>query len=310
MLTPLHHIPTHLLVGPLGAGKTSVLSALMAQKPPRERWAVLVNEFGSVGLDAALLSREHSEIVVAELAGGCLCCATGVPFQTTLTQLLRQTRPDRLLIELSGLGHPVPLVRQLLQPPWLDVLRVQPLMAVLDAGRLSAYKNTDWMRPELKAWVGLWVLNKAEQLLLDQSSPIFKDDLPHYQTCFGQLPWALVPQADVSLGRSAALFREGKDSSHQLDTPSTGYWSLGWQWSAEQRWDRKKLEDSLAALPWIRAKLIIHTPEGWYSANAVAGAAWGFTPSEWRKDTRLELIFAQPYPKDSVLALIQQALLV
>src|SRR5690606_38118178 len=51
----LNDIPTHLIAGPLGAGKTSLIRALLAQKPAGERWAVLINEFGQVGLDAALL---------------------------------------------------------------------------------------------------------------------------------------------------------------------------------------------------------------------------------------------------------------
>ncbi len=52
----LREIPTHLIGGPLGAGKTSLIRSLLAQKPAGERWAVLVNEFGEIGLDAAALA--------------------------------------------------------------------------------------------------------------------------------------------------------------------------------------------------------------------------------------------------------------
>ena len=51
----LEQIPTHVIAGPLGAGKTSLLRQLLAQKPGEERWALLINEFGAIGLDAALL---------------------------------------------------------------------------------------------------------------------------------------------------------------------------------------------------------------------------------------------------------------
>lgn len=54
----LREIPTHLIGGPLGAGKTSLIRSLLAQKPAGERWAVLVNEFGEIGLDAALLATD------------------------------------------------------------------------------------------------------------------------------------------------------------------------------------------------------------------------------------------------------------
>ncbi|WP_312930667.1 CobW-like GTP-binding protein, partial [Stutzerimonas nitrititolerans] len=121
----LNDIPTHLIAGPLGAGKTSLIRALLAQKPAGERWAVLINEFGQIGLDAALLHRDEAGVSFAEVAGGCLCCVNGVPFQIGLSQLLRKARPDRLLIEPSGLGHPLELLQQLRQPPWQQVLALQ-----------------------------------------------------------------------------------------------------------------------------------------------------------------------------------------
>lgn len=118
----LSQIPTHLIAGPLGAGKTTLIRHLLAQKPAGECWAVLINEFGQIGLDAALLEQGDDGIAMAEVAGGCLCCVNGAPFQVGLGRLLRKARPDRLLIEPSGLGHPAQVLAQLRQPPWLGVL--------------------------------------------------------------------------------------------------------------------------------------------------------------------------------------------
>ena len=70
----LTQIPTHVLAGPLGAGKTSLLQHLLSQRPASERWAVLINEFGQIGLDAALLTTDTQGVQMAEIAGGCLCC--------------------------------------------------------------------------------------------------------------------------------------------------------------------------------------------------------------------------------------------
>ena len=65
----LQNIPTHVIAGPLGAGKTSLIQHLMTHKPAHERWAVLVNEFGQIGLDAALMSQGDDAIAIAEVAG-------------------------------------------------------------------------------------------------------------------------------------------------------------------------------------------------------------------------------------------------
>lgn len=75
----LANIPTHLIAGPLGAGKTSLIRHLLAHKPAHERWAVLINEFGQIGLDQALLTGSYDGVSLSEIPGGCLCCVAGAP---------------------------------------------------------------------------------------------------------------------------------------------------------------------------------------------------------------------------------------
>jgi G3E family GTPase len=132
----LQNIPTHVIAGPLGAGKTSLIRQLLAQRPANERWAVLINEFGQIGLDAALLSRDDDGIAIGEVAGGCLCCVNGMPFQVGLGRLLRKARPDRLFIEPSGLGHPGSCCSAGAGAV-AGVLAMQPLVMVLDAQALA-----------------------------------------------------------------------------------------------------------------------------------------------------------------------------
>lgn len=100
-------VPTNLITGFLGAGKSTAILNLLAHRPTGERWAVLVNEFGNVPIDQAIFHGSgDAEVAVKEVAGGCICCTAGVPMQMATVQLLRQVKPDRLLIELSGAGHP------------------------------------------------------------------------------------------------------------------------------------------------------------------------------------------------------------
>ena len=111
----------NLVTGSLGVGKTTTIAHLLASRPAHERWAVLVNEFGRVGIDGERLADAAGDgpgVAIREVAGGCMCCAVGVPTRVAVTEILRRVRPDRLLIEPSGLGHPAGLF-DLLQGPQL-----------------------------------------------------------------------------------------------------------------------------------------------------------------------------------------------
>ena len=104
---PLLGIPTNVISGFLGVGKTSAILNLLSQKSSHERWAVLVNEFGGIGIDGSLLQNHQStdsNIFIREVPGGCMCCTAGISMQLALAQLLEKAKPDRLLIEPTGLG--------------------------------------------------------------------------------------------------------------------------------------------------------------------------------------------------------------
>ena len=303
----LQNIPTHVIAGPLGAGKTSLIKHLLAQRPANERWAVLINEFGQIGLDAALLTRDDDGIALGEVAGGCLCCVNGAPFQVGLGRLLRKARPDRLFIEPSGLGHPAQLLKQLREAPWQQVLAVQPCVLVLDAQALAAGKPLPNAQREALASAGLLVLNKnealsdAQRLLIQGQLP----DRPIYWTQQAQLPLARLPGMNAQaaaavdnfelpkgLGQMPAIWTDPA-SPICLSQGQEDGWSIGWRWHPSQRFDARRIQQWLQSLDWRRAKLVIHSLDGWASANAVDNAALAWQPSEWRRDSRIELIFSE-----------------
>ncbi|OOE15726.1 cobalamin biosynthesis protein CobW [Stutzerimonas degradans] len=314
----LTQIPTHLIGGPLGAGKTSLIRNLLRQKPAGERWAVLVNEFGQIGLDAALLSTDATGIGIAEVAGGCLCCVNGLPFQVGLTRLLRQARPQRLLIEPSGLGHPAELLRQLRQPPWTEVLAVQPSVLVLDAAALAHGAALPDSQQQALDSAGLLVLNKSAALDAATRTALAArlPARPLHWTEQGALPLAQLPgssqQACADNGRDAlpaaaaplpGIWLDPRQPICQVQAGADG-WSIGWRWHPSQRFDMARLQHWLRRWPWRRAKLVLHGESGWLSGNALDGAPMHLQPSEWRKDSRLELIFVAPQAQ----AALQQSL--
>jgi G3E family GTPase len=93
------------ITGALGVGKTTAILDLLRHRPEQQRWAVLLNEFGAVGIDGAILGAGANGYEVREVAGGCICCTAQTQLRVNLTRLLREVRPDRLLIEPTGLGH-------------------------------------------------------------------------------------------------------------------------------------------------------------------------------------------------------------
>lgn len=312
----LQHIPTHVISGALGAGKTSVLRSLLAQRPSTERWAILINEFGDIGLDSALLDGDQEGVSFTEVAGGCVCCVNGVPFQVALVQLLRKTKPDRLFIEPSGLGHPLQLLQQLRDVPWLDVLAVQPLVLVLDGQKSSSDTALAAIAPPLLAQTGLVLLNKCDSISPEQEQAWQQAFAPLPLLCArqGQLAYEWLPGYQQHAGQdigvdgfaptpaaAGVLWRDPQQPICSINAQADG-WSIGWLWHPTQQFELMRLQRWLMQMPWRRAKCVLHTNAGWLSGNALDGQSIHWQNSEWRKDSRLELIFTQAQDQQRLTA--------
>ncbi|WP_411727399.1 CobW family GTP-binding protein [Methyloglobulus sp.] len=140
MSRKLTNIPTNMVMGFLGAGKTTAILNLLKQKLADEKWAVLVNEFGQVGIDGAIFAA--SGAIVREVPGRCLCCAVGLPFQVAVNRLLTEVKPDRLLIEPTGLGHPKRVLDRLAGGYFQAVLDVRTTICLVDPRKLSDSRYT------------------------------------------------------------------------------------------------------------------------------------------------------------------------
>lgn len=117
-------IPVTLITGFLGSGKTTLLSALLKQEEMANA-AIVINEFGEVGLDHALIENSGKQII--ELQNGCICCTIKGDLTQTLTDLQQKMKSgtipvfDRLLIETTGLADPIPIIHTLMTSPDLKL---------------------------------------------------------------------------------------------------------------------------------------------------------------------------------------------
>src|ERR1700745_953280 len=137
----MRRVPGTGITGFLGAGKTSLVRHLLAHAEGR-RLAVIVNEFGEVGIDRELLlgcgDAACTDDDIVEMANGCLCCTVADDFVPTLTRLLdRDTPPEHIVIETSGLALPKPLVQAFAWPEVKARVTVDGVVAVIDAAALA-----------------------------------------------------------------------------------------------------------------------------------------------------------------------------
>jgi len=129
----LQKIPVNLITGFLGVGKTTTLQNILKRKPADERWAVIINEFGAVSIDhTPFAGADENGLVVKEVAGGCICCTANLPMQMTLTLVLRQIKPHRILIEPTGMGHPEAILDMLRGKFLKDVLDIRATVCLVD----------------------------------------------------------------------------------------------------------------------------------------------------------------------------------
>ncbi|PMR77496.1 CobW family GTP-binding protein [Billgrantia endophytica] len=318
---PLSQIPVHLITGFLGSGKSTLIRSLIGQKPAGETWAILINEFGRVGIDQAMFEA-RDDLVIKGLPGGCLCCQLAFVLQATLVNLVHRHRPDRLIIEPSGLGHPAGLLDVLRGEAFRDVLDVCDIIAVLDPRRLDEPRARDHetFRDQL-AMADAVVLTLVDLASPEQVEAAHRHAKDHWparkwvaEACRGELPVSLLSEggrhggngnrrkesrAHTELRQSASrvVILDGFDTAGLLPgqpvhgaASSLGYTTLGWRWHPADRFMLDRLTAVLGRLPaGLRVKGVLNTDAGWTLYNR-SDATVSLEPSAWRQDSRLEVI--------------------
>jgi len=312
--TDITAVPTNVITGFLGAGKTTAILHLLRHKPEHERWAVLVNEFGEIGVDGTLVKGIHTEeegIFVREVPGGCMCCTAGLPMQIALNQLLAKARPHRLLIEPTGLGHPAEVLQTLAAEHYRDVLSIQKTITLVDARKLTdaRYTSHDTFNQQI-AIADLVVGNKKD--LYDDAD---RARLKAYVEEKGSpgirvesvTQGAIDPQwLQGPASPTAPAYRPGParpSDTRLLGTPSSppasgqgeGYESIGWHFDAGQIFDYGKLLAFLTGLEAERMKAAFITDRGVFGYNLTRD---GLTEVELDEltESRFEIIANQVDP--------------
>ena len=245
-------IPVSVITGFLGAGKTTLVRHVLGHARGK-RLALIINEFGEVGVDRSVLAacgdescREEDMI---ELSNGCICCTVAEDFIPTMTELLaRPERPDHIIIETSGLALPQPLIRAFNWPEIKAGVTIDGVVTVVDAAALaegrfasdegavteqrSADRMLDHATPlgELFAdqlvAADLLVVNKTD-LVDDERLAAVEAELRRQMRPGTGLIRAANGQVDVEALLGLGLATEdnlaGRDSAHELEHGGEGH---------------------------------------------------------------------------------------
>jgi G3E family GTPase len=306
-------VPVNLFTGFLGVGKTTAVIDLLGRKPAADRWAVLVNEYGEVGIDAAMIEGSGPEgVTVREVGGGCVCCATAPYLPVALHFLLVDATPDRLLIETTGLGHPSRL---------LDTLREKYRGRLDLRATVGLVDPADFAKPEMRAnpvfvdqiqLADVVVMNK-----LDTATPELVEDFRAWAeglyppklliagTTHGRLDpaWLDLGASDERLPVYPGAHHEHEASGGRqppdvqtnqgADAPRSPA-ARGWVFPPDAVFDRDRLISLLVTAPGVlRLKGVFHTRHDWLAVNRV-GPELHTAPTAYRRDSRLEVFAAAP----------------
>lgn len=159
-------VPAAIITGFLGSGKTTLLNRLLTGEG-RGRVAVLVNDFGELGIDADLVLADRGDVI--ELANGCVCCSTQGDLLGILNTLVADARPwDALVVETSGLADPIPVIAALQR--FAGSFRLDAVIGVIDAARFDENLEAAEVAFNQMVYSDLLLLNKVDLVDEDLAS--------------------------------------------------------------------------------------------------------------------------------------------
>ncbi len=304
-------IPLHLIAGPLGAGKTTAILHYLEQQAGQEHIAVVVNDFGSVGVDQSILGAAAPERppTIKAIPGGCLCCTTPIYLEQALQQLAQEPAIDRIFIEPSGVVLLARLKQDVQRITAVLPVRLHSTVTLIPPGRIKEthYQALPFFR-QLIDEADYLVANRCDQVTPEQQT-VFREWTARltppkkavWLTEFGRLPphWFRDAAAPTNPSASAAMpDTHGQPHEHSAHDQQMvrGHWEA----AADDVWDLAPLLAKLATAVdrqeqdgLLRCKGVIHTADGWRLLQWTE-EGYACDPFPPQPVSRLEWICASP----------------
>ena len=314
----MKRIPTNIITGFLGAGKTTAILSLLSRKPEHEKWAILINEFGNVGIDGAILEQQGA--IIKEVPGGCMCCVAGLPMSVGINALLAQ-KPDRLLLEPTGLGHPKEVIHKLTSESYRNYVDLRATITVVDPRHFAESIYTDNINfQDQLALADVVVANKIDQCddfdlytfqtAMEKAEPqkALIAEVEHGRL---ELEWLDIERTDRQAQHS---HHHGHDQAEPLpelelapgqqfirkENHGQGYHSCGWFFAADQLFEFSKLFSLFSNLSANRIKAVVNTENGCFAFNVVNQVVSVNELSLEGFESRIEVIDSEILPWDEL----------
>ncbi len=325
----IESVPTNVITGFLGVGKTTAILDLLERSPEGERWAVLVNEFGEVGIDGAAMTGAGQGVAIQEVPGGCICCANGVMFRVGIVSLLKSARPDRLIIEPTGLADAGAILDTLREEQFSEALDVRATITLVDPRKFC---HPRWAEHEVFAAQ----VEAADVLVANRCDVTSQEDLDAFdaraaalfppkerveRTEHGRLDLAWLDETARDGGRHHHHHHDDHDHDHDHghkhdhDGPLTGgedagdgvrryvgedlgVETYGLTFPADVVFSAREVARLLRELPsdrallpggFVRLKGVVRSDEGWAFVQADEDGI-GSRATGWRGDSRVEMM--------------------
>lgn len=316
--TAIKAVPTNIITGFLGVGKTSMMLHLLKHKPEHERWAILVNEFGEIGVDGSLFEGQQdkdSGVYIREVPGGCMCCAAGVPMQVALNHLLKNANPDRLLIEPTGLGHPKEILTVLSSEHYQDVLALQKIITLVDARNLSDKRYTEHETFKQQIAIADTIVGNKSDLYKEDDKETLINYCKQFASSFSSVTFSQYGAIELDALEGATSHQLNTKSAsehahhhHHSDKPllsdiplpdcgfikavntGEGFTSIGWRFSEETIFDQNKISSFIWNTGAERVKTVFNTDKGMHSMNFAKDVLTEMA-LEYHDESRMEIIF-------------------
>jgi G3E family GTPase len=290
-----------IISGFLGAGKTTLIKKLLEDKSDLQKWVIIENEFGEVGIDGIILKR--SGIDIKEINSGCICCSLAGDFETSIQEVVHKFKPDRIIIEPSGVGKLSEVLKACAAPAICKLVQVSRVITVVDTLKCALYLANfpEFYENQIR---------NARTIILSRTQKSTNDDLQTTVNSIRELnsgariittPWEILTAGQIiavaeqsidafaedlaaKQANESAVYSHGhncecghchnKEHKHFADE-AFDVWSL----ETPKRFDESRLRDVFAQLQAstefgliLRAKGILQTETGkWHQFDYVPG---------------------------------------